>query len=51
LEQKKAYAMNKAEHFEDQSALIGKVLECFDKNPGGGAVLRACVDTVTRTSR
>lgn len=51
LEQIKAYAKNKAKHFEDQSTLIGKVLECFDKNPGGGAVLRACVDTVTRTSR
>jgi len=51
LEQKQAYARNKAKHFEDQSTLIDKILECYDKNPGGGAVLRACVDTVTRTSR
>jgi len=49
LDMKKAYAKEKARQFEDRSKLVGNVLECFDKNPGGGAVLHACVDTVTRT--
>jgi len=49
LSVKKAYANEKARLFEDRSALTGKVLECFDKNPGGGAVLHACVNTVTTT--
>jgi ankyrin repeat protein len=51
LEQRQAYAKDRAKHFEDQTTLMDKILECFDKNPGGGAVLRACVGTVTGTSR
>jgi hypothetical protein len=50
LDMKKAYAEEKARQFEDRSKLMGNVLECFDKNPGGGAVLHACVNTVTGAS-
>ena len=51
LETKKAYANGKARQFEDRSTLVGKVLDCFERNPNGGAALHACVDTVTGTFR
>jgi ankyrin repeat protein len=43
----KEYARNRAKYFEDQSVLLGKILVCFDKNPGGGVPLRSCVETET----
>jgi ankyrin repeat protein len=48
LSQQKSQAKEKAGQFEARTALIGKILECFDRNPGGGNGLRACVDTASK---
>jgi ankyrin repeat protein len=48
LEEKKAFAYAKVKQFEERSAVITRVLECFDKYPGGGADLHACVNTATK---
>ena len=50
LEEKKAFANAKLKQFEERSALMTKVLACFDKNPGGGADLHACVNAAAKTS-
>lgn len=49
IDTRKAYVEAKAKQFEDLSTLIGSVLECFDKNASGGAVLHTCVNTVSNT--
>lgn len=46
IAQKKTFAENKVRHFEKRSQIVTEVLGCFDKNPGGGTGLQACVKTV-----
>jgi len=46
IAQKKTFAENKVRHFEKRSQIVADVLGCFDKNPGGGSGLQACVKTV-----
>ena len=43
LQERKAYAKAKAKHYEERSALIGQILECFDKKLSE-ADLHACVE-------
>jgi ankyrin repeat protein len=49
LEEQKALAKAKAKQFEERTLLIGKILACFDANPGGGASLDACVGASAKT--
>jgi len=44
--EKKAYADEKAREFEEKAAYMGKILECFDKHPGGQGKLHMCVNTI-----
>ncbi len=45
LAEQKSLAKAKAGYFEARYALVGKILECIDANPGGGAGLRSCVES------
>jgi len=50
IAQKKTFAENKVRHFEKRSQIVTDALGCFDKNPGGGSGLQACVKTVAKAA-
>jgi len=48
LEEQMKLAKAKARQFEERAALIGKILGCFEANPGGGAGLDTCVNAFAK---